>query len=597
MFDIEVKNLYEKLQKKLKSASEIALNNISQEINSSRNYLISRINDMVDSYGIKIDNNLIEDLVDENLIQDLKSLSLSTLSKNYRKLCQFNDSIQAVILQQSKAHKSREEKKEPVKLVMDKFDYVMSVYKETEIDLLEQYDCLFQIILRKIPLYETRELVEDIKSFLSQEKDSMEKYIQNQRNHIITSNLNDLVDSNTYLTEETDFTSTSVEVSQVVEEVQSQEKEIEDEVEKQVLESYEHSKKLEEEASAQRQNIPSQYQETPLSKKDNDLIIENIQHEEEYKTLHVPNVSSSETYLKKDNMSVPEKNYRILDDGTIENNYIILDDGTIECLKPKNVQSVSEEYYQVTEAPSKVDNEVMLIDAVKKSVNDNLENEIGIISSNTDNVINVISSQTLSDTQAILEKYGINSTSYMTQRIVQQLDDELKKINDNLSENMIRSFTKINDYTISAVSQTFAKPEEIRNQDVEQCMEVYKNSTSLAGFKLTCHKQFDQCINKICYQYNISKYSSAYNELFRIFENKRIQMESQFYNMYMTFSNNNSMFIERAIDSMMLSQEMMKEMQQDLSPQQIQTMVGLNYQEYEKNKAQRDLGQISNMSR
>jgi len=61
------------------------------------------------------------------------------------------------------------------------------------------------------------------------------------------------------------------------------------------------------------------------------------------------------------------------------------------------------------------------------------------------------------------------------------------------------------------------------------------------------------------------------------------------------------MFIEKAIGSTMLSQEMMREMQQDLSPQQIQTMIGFNYQEYEKNyyemKAQRDLEQVSNMSR
>lgn len=85
-------------------------------------------------------------------------------------------------------------------------------------------------------------------------------------------------------------------------------------------------------------------------------------------------------------------------------------------------------------------------------------------------------------------------------------------------------------------------------------------------------------MSKICYEYKINKPSNAYNGIFRIFENKRMQMESQFYNMYMTFSNGNSMFIEKAIGSTMLSQEM----QQDLSQQQIQTMTGYNYQEYEK---------------
>lgn len=107
---------------------------------------------------------------------------------------------------------------------------------------------------------------------------------------------------------------------------------------------------------------------------------------------------------------------------------------------------------------------------------------------------------------------------------------------------MIKSFTKINEETVNSISQTFYKPDELKEQDV-----------------------------------------------------------SQFYNMYMTFSNGNSMFIEKAIGSTMLSQEMMKEMQQDLSPQQIQAMIGYNYQEYEKNyyemKAQRDLEQISGISR
>ena len=106
-------------------------------------------------------------------------------------------------------------------------------------------------------------------------------------------------------------------------------------------------------------------------------------------------------------------------------------------------------------------------------------------------------------------------------------------------------------------------------------------------------------MNKIFYQYNIHTNSSIYNYLMRTLESKRMQMETQFYNMYMTFSNSNSMFIDKAVGSTMLSQDMMRDMQQDLTPQQIQTMIGYNYQEYEKNyfdmKAQQDLEQISGM--
>ena len=47
MFDTEVKHLYEELQTKLKTNSETSLTNINQEIQSTRNNIISRINDMI----------------------------------------------------------------------------------------------------------------------------------------------------------------------------------------------------------------------------------------------------------------------------------------------------------------------------------------------------------------------------------------------------------------------------------------------------------------------------------------------------------------------------------------------------------------------
>lgn len=587
MFDTEVKKLYEELQQKLKANSETALINVNEEISSIRNNIISRINDMINSYGIKIDNNLIENIVDETLIEDLKIANNNTLSKNYRTLYQFNDSIQAVIIQQAQEPTAKEIKQAQVKMIMDKFDYTMSAYKESKINLLEQYNRLFQTILRRTPLYTTPELVDDIKTFLQREKEFMEQQIQEQRNNIITSNLNGLVDSNTYLTQQTEFVST--ELSETIEEVQNQVQQVEEQIEEQIAKSYEVEQNIaKKEMGTEKPNI---YQQSQSNESEMEVRTERQEQEiEEYKNLHVPNFVSSEADIITEEKSI-----------NVEQNYRILDDGTIERINPQNPQPVTESYQQIESAPSKVDNEVMLVNIVKENINQNLWNEIGIIASNTDNTINIITSQISRETQEILQKYGVNSNNIITQRIVQQLDKELKELNNNLSENMIKSFTKINNDTMSAISQTFSRPEEIRGQDVEQCMEVYRNSTSLASFKLTCQKQFELCMSKICYQYNISRNSNLYNELFRSFENKRMQMESQFYNMYMNFSNSNSMFIEKAVGSTMLSQEMMREMQQDLSPQQIQTMIGYNYQEYEKNyyemKTQRDLEQISGMSR
>lgn len=775
MFDIQIKHLHEELQQLLKSNSEMSLNNINQEVSSIRNNIISRINDMVISYGIKIDNDLIETIVDETLIGNLKSLNKTTLSKNYRTLYQFNDSIQNFIIQQAKEQKSKESKQEQIKLVMDKFDYTMQAYKETKINLLEQYNNLFQTILRKVPLYSSPELVENIKIFLTKEKESMEIYFQEQRNNIISSNLDKLISTQKYLTENTDLVSTvnldnekNIETSQV-EIVETKSTETKENTNQKIKlsecdlnEGYYHftnvkniesilnnglearigtaskmvndrpnvsisqggkgvfgiinsfihvlSKKkineipedfrkyfndikdfssdeiisrdsvcnaiinklkdevyiyvnLDEELLSDARiggltgydiNLPNGIDSSRLGviTDDNGNILssydiisymydkvknnniwkefnQDLFYMMEFNQISKENSVLNDSIVKKNNdetinmekedsvisihkssenddvESIKQVQSTANNQQQISESYRMLDDGTIEYIGSHNEIAMDDEYRQMLselDQPSaKVSNDQILIDTIKKNINDNLWNEIGIIALNTDNAIDILSNQTLQETQAVLEKYGIQNTSNLTRRIVDELNIELREINNNLSANMIKSFTKINEETVNSISQTFYKPDELKEQDVSQCMEVYKSSTSLSSFKLTCQKQFEQCMSKIRYEYKINKPSNIYNELFRVFENKRMQMESQFYNMYMIFSNGNSMFIEKAIGSTMLSQEMMREMQQDLSQQQIQAMIGYNYQEYEKNyyemKAQRDLEQISGMSR
>ena len=412
--------------------------------------------------------------------------------------------------------------------------------------------------------------------------------------------MNGLVDSNTYLTEQTDFISTVI--TQTTEEIETQVKQAEEKVEEEIKQSYEQAQKAEEEIINETPIQPqSIYQEElkvetpkPVQQEQQPTFQEKL---DEYKTLYAPSFTSSEQELAS------EQSQQIQNQQNHNQNYIILDDGTIEWLTPRNIAPLSEQEQQILasmdHAPSKVDQEVMLINIVKENINQNLWNEIGIIASNTDNTIDVLSGQISHEIQSVLQRNGINSNAVLNQKIITELNAELKEINNNLSENMIRSFTKINNDTMDAIQRTFARPEEIRKQDVEQSLEVYRKNTSLASFSLTCQKQFEQCMNKIWYQYNVPTNSSIYNDLMRTLESKRMQMETQFYNMYMTFSHSNSMFIDKAVGSTMLSQDMMKEMQQDLTPQQIQTMIGYNYQEYEKNyfdmKAQQDLEQVSGM--
>lgn len=60
---------------------------------------------------------------------------------------------------------------------------------------------------------------------------------------------------------------------------------------------------------------------------------------------------------------------------------------------------MDDEYRQMLselDKPSaKVSNNQILVDTIKKNINDNLWNEIGIIASNTDNTIDILSNQTL----------------------------------------------------------------------------------------------------------------------------------------------------------------------------------------------------------
>lgn len=210
MFDNEIKKLYAELQQELKSKFETSLANIEQEISSIRNNIVTRLNDMITSYGIQMDSNVIENVVDSTLVEDLKLVGKNVLGKNYQTLYQFNGAINSSIVEQAQKQISKEVKSEQIKVVMDKFDYTMSEYKKSKIDLLEHYNRLFQSVLKSSPLYSTPELVQDIKNFLSAEKENMEKFIQEQRNNIISANLERLVSEQHHLVETTDLVSTAV---------------------------------------------------------------------------------------------------------------------------------------------------------------------------------------------------------------------------------------------------------------------------------------------------------------------------------------------------------------------------------------------------
>lgn len=601
MFDNEIKKLYAELQQELKSKFETSLANIEQEISSIRNNIVTRLNDMITSYGIQMDSNVIENVVDSTLVEDLKLVGKNVLGKNYQTLYQFNGAINSSIVEQAQKQISKEVKSEQIKVVLDKFDYTMSEYKKSKIDLLEHYNRLFQSVLKSSPLYSTPELVQDIKNFLSAEKENMEKFIQEQRNNIISANLERLVSEQHHLVETTDLVSTAVQ--NVEQQVQQAVKKEEEKLEEQIYEEQYHNTQVEQEVKKEQEIVNQKIEEQFIQEQQKQVaqLVYSDLSETQEKNLSVPSFKSNESeYVES------RQQYQHTSSQTqTSENYRILDDGTIEWIGPHKRVEVSDEYSQMLselDQPSaKVSNDQMLVNIIKKNLNDNLWNEIGIMASNTDNTIDILSNQTLSETQAVLAKYGIQNNENLTRKIVSELNSQLREINNNLSTNMIRSFAKTNEETVNSISQTFYKPNELKEQDLEQCMDVYRQSTSLASFRLTCDKQFEQCMSKICYEYKINKPSNVYNKIARIMENKRVQMESQFYNMYTSFANSNSMFIDKAMGSSIMTQDIMREMQQDFTPEQIQQLIGYNYQEYEKNyymmKAEQDLQELRGMAR
>lgn len=207
MFDNEIRNLYSEIQRELKIKSESSMTTTNEEIISVRNNIVSRLSDMMNNYGFNVDVSTLDDVVDSTLVTDLKQLSGQTLVKNYQTLYKFNDAINSTIIEQAQKQESKSIKEEQMNAIMKKFDYTMSEYKKSKVNLLEQYNHLFQTILRKIPLYDSPELVENIKKFLTAEKESVELYFQEQRNVVITSNLDKLIFEQQFLIEKTDLVS------------------------------------------------------------------------------------------------------------------------------------------------------------------------------------------------------------------------------------------------------------------------------------------------------------------------------------------------------------------------------------------------------
>ncbi|MBE6153539.1 MAG: hypothetical protein E7166_04875 [Firmicutes bacterium] len=586
MFDNELKQLFDNIQYKLKSNSETTLSDIEQEISSIRKRVVTKIGDILSYNGISFDLYKLEGIVEDYLSNELKQFNKKFLVENFQKLATFNSSVQGFISQQAKQQTDKSKKEQTVEEMMKKMDYTMSEYKKITINLNEQFNKLFKKILKENPLYDRPQAVEDIKRVLTSEMKAAQEYLKDKRNQIVTSNTTLIIESSKRLSEHTDYVSTTMEQpEQVVEQI----KKVEESIDREIQTSYEQDKSLEETNITQTTTSPKVEYQSPIQteKRDDVSVVET--NNDDYKTLYAPSFKSFESQMS--NQSNEEKqNYRILEDGTIE----WKQDPRKNMFTDEEIQMFNSQ----SQAPTIVDNEIRIIDAVKNQMNQHVWKDIGLYATRTDTTIDNVSNEMLREVSILLQQNGIPNNPNITMQIIQQLNSELKEVNNNLSANMVTTFTNINNATMDSISQTFSMQPDVKEQEVQQCLDVYLQTTQLRGFHLNCSNQFGKVVRDICSQYGIKQNSPQFIEITRIVESKRIQVESQLHNMFNDFSNSNANYISNTIGSTMLSQQYVQGLQQELTPQQIQMLLDYNRTEIEKNYSMEQMHQdVVGMSR
>lgn len=577
MSEQEIKNIYVEIGQSLKSKSNELYLNSESEIRTIGARITEKIENILQYSGIKYDSYKLEQLVSDELTSSLISDSKSLYSGNFQILNNFNDSIQKFIVSEQQNEYEKQKKVETVDMIISKFDYAMSEYRKKEVNSYEQFNNFFRQALRALPLYDRQDVVEQIKNILGNELKYYDKLQFDSRNKIIRSNTDRILE-NVSMVKNTDMIIESEKVSsESIPPVVSQNAEINNKVEGNISQVQQVEQDL---TGIKKENA---FQEE-ADKVIYTPIVEDVKKEEtitntndfvEEKVLRVPTQVSNEEKIMNQ-VQNPIQQMEVKED------YQILDDGTIVKNGPISQQAYQSMQNNYNQAPTLVSNEQRLVEVVRQNLTYHVWQEIGLSASRMDKNIDLTSNDILNKINQIMIKNGVQANPQFTNRIVVQLNEQLKEINNNLSTNMVKLFENVNAETINSVSQAFLRPEEIRNQDIEQSLQVYKDNTSIKEYRLTCQKQFSETLNKICMQNGIGVNTPIYQELNRMLLVKRSEMEQQFFRMYDNFSKNNASYMYTTITAMSFSYENIQGMQQELNQQQVQSLLLYNKREYEK---------------
>lgn len=165
-----IKNYYEGIQENLNSNYENSLINTDLEISLNQSELITKLNDLIINHGYNNPLVNIEDIVNDSIINDLRTKRNDIMETSYQKFHTFNASINTFLIDQVEKNVTKLEKENQIKIVTNKMKLTMDEYYNKKIDLSKQYNKLFQTIISEFNLYNNQELIETIKKLSYQKK-------------------------------------------------------------------------------------------------------------------------------------------------------------------------------------------------------------------------------------------------------------------------------------------------------------------------------------------------------------------------------------------------------------------------------------------
>lgn len=541
MFDKQIVELYKFIRQQMNGQIQKISFDLNYDIKSSSKNLVSKIINVSEVSNQKIDLFKLENIVFDFLISDLNKNSNSIIEGIKNKIDTIDLEINKYLVKEAGKNITKEDKIANISEIMNMFDSANKKIMSSPIKLDDYYATFSKVLVSSLGLYSDPYIVANINKVLDEHKDVMEQHITKIRNDLLMYNYNLMMEEVNILQQQTNLeTQTKFNQKKSNQAINSNQGIIMPNI---------------------NNNSPVQVRETSVLNKNENITSEykdpiDLQH-------NVPNGTSGSNDGNNGNNSANATNgnnsntrpHQILNDGTI----VIEQDS-----KPELTPNEKDDLEKTDDKPLLVQNKEILINNMKQQMEEFVIQKISYSSVITDNTINSITNELNNEIVSIIgEKTSIVDSKPMFDK----LEGDLKNLNTNFSANIVRTFNVINGETINQISKAYSNPEALRNQIIGQCLEVYRENTSLSEFGLDCSPYFDNLVNQVSISYGIDRQSPEYQKIAEIVANKKSQVETQMYNMYVDFSNNCYQNLQQNTQNVVNSLNYATNMQIELTPE------------------------------